>query len=84
MHLRSIYAHIALDSEMYAKRMVDRLTRKSQQIAAFPFAGRRVHEYDMEQIREVIEGAYRIIYHITPERIDVIAVIHCAMNIRDE
>jgi plasmid stabilization system protein ParE len=79
--LDAICAHIALDSPAYAKRMVDRLTRRSQQIADFPFSGRRVPEYDIDKIREVIEGPYRIIYHIKPEQIDVVAVIHGAMDV---
>ena len=45
-HLDAIYAYIAQDSPEYAGRMVDRLTRRSQQIAKFPFSGRRVPEYD--------------------------------------
>lgn len=36
----------------------------------------------MSQIREVIEGSYRIIYHIKPDQIDILAVIHAAMNTR--
>jgi plasmid stabilization system protein ParE len=80
-HLDAIYFHIAQDSPEYARRMVDRLTRRSQQIAAFPLSGRRVPEYEFEQIREVIEGPYRIIYHIKPDQIDVIAVIHAARNV---
>lgn len=60
--------------------MIDRLTRRSQQMAGFPLSGRRVPEYDIDQIREVIEGAYRIIYHIKPDQIDVLAVVHVAMN----
>ena len=80
-HLDALYAYIARDSPEYAKRMVDRLTRRSQQIANFPFSGRRVPEYDIDQIREVIEGPYRIIYHIKPDQIDVLAVIHGAMDL---
>ncbi len=80
-HLSAIYAYIARDSAEYALRMVDRLTRRSQQIAIAPLSGRRVPEYDMGQIREVIEGSYRIIYHIRPDQIDVIAVIHGAQNV---
>ena len=80
-HLDALYAYIAQDSPEYAKRMVDRLTRRSQQIADFPFSGRRVPEYDIDQIREVIEGPYRIIYHIKPDQIDVLAVIHGAMDV---
>ncbi len=80
-HLEAIHAHIAQDSPEYAKRMVDRLTRRSQQIAEFPFSGRKVPEYDVDQIREVIEGSFRIIYHIKSTQIDVLAVIHGAMNL---
>jgi len=75
-HLESIHAFIAQDSPEYAKRMVDRLTRRSQQIADFPLSGRRVPEYEMEQIREVIERPYRIIYHLSPDQINILAVIH--------
>ncbi len=80
-HLDAIHAYIAQDSPEYARRMVDRLTRRSQQIAEFPFSGRRVPEYDVDQIREVIEGSFRIIYHIKPDQIDVLAVIHGAMDV---
>jgi toxin ParE1/3/4 len=80
-HLAAIHAYIAQDSPEYATRTVDRLTRRSQQIASFPLSGRRVPEYDMDQIREVIEGAYRIIYHIKSDQIDVLAVLHAAMNV---
>ena len=75
-HLDAIYAYIAQDSPRYALRMVDRLTRRSRQIADFPLSGRKVPEYEMDQIREVIEGPYRIIYYLKPDQIDVLAVIH--------
>lgn len=80
-HLDAIFAYIAQDSPEYARQMVDRLTRRSQQIAHFPLSGRKVPEYEMDQIREVIEGAYRIIYYVKPDQIDVLAVIHGAMDI---
>ena len=83
-HLSAIHAYIAKDSTEYALRMVDWLTRRSQQIAGFPLSGRRVPEYDLDQIREVIEGAYRIIYHIKPDQLDVLAVIHAARNVLQE
>ena len=80
-HLDGIYRYIEQDSPEYAKRMVDRLTRRSQQISGQPLSGRRVPEYDLDQIREVIEGPYRIIYHIKPDQIDVVAVLHGSRNI---
>lgn len=80
-HLDAIYAYIAQDSPEYGKRMVDRLTRRSQQIAKFPFSGRRVPEYAVDQIREVVEGYFRIIYHIQSDQIDVLAVINGAVDL---
>jgi len=80
-HLDAIYTYIAQDSPTYALLTVDRITRKSQQIGTFPMSGRRVPEYDADQIREVFEGSYRIIYHIKSDQVDVIAVIHGTMGI---
>lgn len=79
--LAAIHDYIAQNSPEYAKLTVDRLTRRSQQMASFPLSGRRVPEFDLDQIREVIEGSYRIIYYIKPDQIDVLAVIHAAMNV---
>lgn len=52
------------------------IPRRSQQIGAFPQSGRIVPEVEFPQIREVLEGPYRIIYHIKPDQVDIIAVIH--------
>ncbi|HBA85787.1 MAG TPA: type II toxin-antitoxin system RelE/ParE family toxin [Verrucomicrobia bacterium] len=80
-HLESIFKFIAQDSPEYGRRMVDRLTRRSQQIGDFPLSGHSVPEYELDQIREVVEGPYRIIYYINPDQIDVLAVIHGSRNL---
>jgi hypothetical protein len=49
-----------------------------QQIAQFPQSGRIAPEYGADAVREVIEGAYRIIYEVNPDNISVLAVIHGA------
>lgn len=59
-HLDGIFRHIAEDSPVYARRMVDKITRRSQQIGGFPQSGRMVPEYQDTDIREVIELPYRI------------------------
>lgn len=83
-HLEAIHAYIAKDSPLYALRTVDRLTRRSEQISEHPLSGRSVPEFDVVQVREVIEGAYRIIYHIKPDQIDVLAILHAARNVLRE
>ena len=83
-HLANIYEYIATNSPIYGKRMVDRITRRSEQITEQPLSGRKVPEYDAEDIRELIEDPYRIIYRIKPDQIDVLAVIHGARLLPDE
>ena len=80
-HLEGIHSYIAQDSPEYATRTVDALTRRSQQIGDYPLSGRVVPEYEHDQIRELVEGSYRIIYHIRPDQIDVLAVLHVARDI---
>ena len=83
-HLINIYEYIALNSPTYAKRMVDKITLRSDQIAAQPLSGRKVPEYEADDVRELIEKPYRIIYRIKPGQIDVLAVIHASRLLPDD
>lgn len=53
---------------------------RSIQIASFPFSGRMVPEYELNEVRELVERPYRVIYLVQTERdqIEVLAVIHSA------
>jgi toxin ParE1/3/4 len=83
-HLVNIYDYISLNSPTYAKRMVDKITRRAEQISAHPSSGRIVPEYEAEDIRELIEQPYRIIYRIKSDQIDVLAVMHGAQLLPKE
>ncbi len=83
-HLANIYEYIAFNSPTYARHMIDRITRRTEQIAEHNLSGRKVPEYDAEDIRELIEKPYRIIYRIKPDQIDIIAVIHGARLMPEE
>jgi plasmid stabilization system protein ParE len=50
--LRAIHDYVAQTSPEYARRIIDRLTKRSIQIAAFPFSGRIVPEYELNEVRE--------------------------------
>jgi toxin ParE1/3/4 len=75
-HLVNICEYIASNSPTYAQNMVDKITRRSVQIAAQLLSGRKVAEYDAMDVRELIEPPYRIIYRIKQDQIDVLAVMH--------
>jgi toxin ParE1/3/4 len=83
-HLVNICEYIASNSPTYAQNMVDKITRRSVQIAAQLLSGRKVAEYDAMDVRELIEPPYRIIYRIKQDQIDVLAVIHGARLFPDE
>ena len=83
-HLASIYDHISQDSPRYARRMVDRITSRSRQIARFPRSGQMVPEYQDPNIREVIEGSYRVIHEVGANEVRVLAVIHGAQLLPSE
>ena len=80
-HLEAIQAYIVKTSPDYALRVVDRLIRRSEQIAEFPESGRMVPELEIRQIREVLEAPFRIVYYIKPGQIDVLAVLHSAQQV---
>jgi addiction module RelE/StbE family toxin len=83
-HLTNIYEYIALNSPTYGRRIVDRITRRSEQISSQSLSGRKVPEYEAEDIRELIENPYRIIYRVKQDQIDVLAVIHGAQLLPEE
>jgi toxin ParE1/3/4 len=74
--LAGIHDFIAQDSPRFALRVVDRLTRRSQQIARFPNSGRILPELDRPDVREVIEPPFRIVYRILSDRIHVVSIFH--------
>ncbi len=76
--LRLIHDYIAKDSKTYADRLIDKLIARVDQLEAFPKSGRVVPEFDNTDIRELIEGNYRIIYEIKPDHIGIIRIHHAA------
>ncbi len=81
--LEAIHALIARDSTHYALAVVDRLTRRCLQIEAFPFSGQMVPEYQREDIREVLEYSYRLIYQVSSEKTWVLTVLHGSTTLPD-
>ncbi|HVU37295.1 MAG TPA: type II toxin-antitoxin system RelE/ParE family toxin [Opitutales bacterium] len=75
-----IFDYIAADSPVYARRQIDRLLARSVQIGQFPQSGRRVPELDLPDVREIIEGNYRIVYrqNSAKNRCDVLTIFHAA------
>lgn len=82
--LRAIRDHIAQDAPSHADSMIDRITRHAERIGELPRAGRKVPEYELDTLREVLERPYRIIYRIRPDEIEVLTVMHYRQLLPDD
>lgn len=74
--LREIHDYIAKDSPIRAKQVVDRLTRWSEKLVLEPRADRRVPEYGHDDLREVLDRPFRLIYRITPDCVGIVTIKH--------
>lgn len=84
--LKGIFDYIAKDSRRYAENQVKRIKEKTQVLKTQPESGRIVPELEIEQIRELIEGNYRIVYRlIEKNRVEILTIHHSSrdFNSRD-
>jgi len=76
VQLRAIEAYIAQDSPAAAKRTIARLIQRARQAGDLPHSGRQVPEHRRDDLRELPEHPYRIIYRIQAEQVDIVTVWH--------
>ena len=74
--LKQIHDYIAKDSKHYAKKGVQTVIEKTENLEDYPKIGRIVPEIDDANIRELFVYSYRLIYEISPHGIEILAVIH--------
>ncbi len=80
--LKSIAEYIAKDSKKYARLQILRIRQRTKILTSQIYSGKIVTEIDKQNIRELIEGNYRIIYSIiTENRIDVLTVHHSSRDL---
>jgi plasmid stabilization system protein ParE len=74
--LEAIAEYIAQDSSAYAAGVVRTIINQTKTLSLFPRSGRKVPEFDDENIRELLAYSYRVIYRIQEEEVLIAAVIH--------
>jgi len=79
--LASIALYIGRTSPLYAERMAERILRRVETLAEFPEIGLRASAAEDENVREVVENPYRILYLAQPSRVDILAIVHGRQNI---
>jgi len=83
--LEEIFDYIAKDSKRYASITVNKIYNRAQDIIYNPNIGRIVPETNVDAIREVISGNYRIVYKIISEfQVDILRVYHSARLLKSD
>jgi len=72
--VRDIASYIALDKPTVAIQWAEKIFDSVEILLDFPKSGRIVSEINRKEIRELIQGSYRIIYKIKPKEILVLVV----------
>jgi len=79
--LKEIYDYIALDNPKAAEEVVDGIYTTAQLLKDHPEMGYTYQAPDMEDVRILLYGHYRITYLILENRIDILGVFHGALDI---
>lgn len=74
--VEAIAQYIERDSSYYAQAVASRFVSLAESIPDQPELGRVVPEIQNPDYRERFVHKYRVIYHVEPERILIVAVIH--------
>jgi toxin ParE1/3/4 len=82
--IRSIHDSIAHGSRHYARKVVQDIVAKADNLDELPRRGRVVPELGNEAIRELSLYSYRILYEIRAQNVFVLTVIHKRRDLQPE
>jgi toxin ParE1/3/4 len=72
--LIEIEEFIAMDNPLQAEKFILKLINRGESVKDFPYRGRVVPEFSNNEIREVFEKSYRIVYKIRDEHVEILTV----------
>jgi plasmid stabilization system protein ParE len=83
--LQAIHDFIARDSARYATAVCGAIVDTVDRLIAFPLQGRIVPEWQRPELRELLQGAYRIVYRVrSTDVVEILTVFHGARLLRLE
>lgn len=80
--LEAVRDFIARDSVHYAKLVVQRIAAAIDLLAMSPRMGRVVPELSHRELRELIVGAYRVVYRYQHDTVEIVTILHGARLLR--
>ena|SRR5687767_4818071 len=79
--LDAVAEYIARDSPRYAASFVREVRDAARSLSHFAERGRMVPEFGSPAIRELFLRSYRLIYHLGPDTVSILALIHGARDL---
>ena len=73
-------AHIAKDDPAAAPQLPEHLLERVASLARFPYSGQVLPEVQRDDIREIIGGAYRVMYRRREDSVEIAAIRHHARD----
>lgn len=74
LDLVAVEEFVALDSPAAGAALVERLVSRSEGLAEHPGSGRVVPEFGNDRIRELVIDAYRLVYRLEGNCVEVLTV----------
>lgn len=82
LDLKDILDYISRDSKAFAKIQVIKIRNRTKILSLQPYSGKIVPETGNNNLRELIQGNYRIIYKISEnDLIDILTIHHSARDL---
>ena len=78
--LMQIENFISIDSVYFARHTLEIIKDKIQVLKLFPKMGRKIPEYNVETLREIIIKSYRIQYTFDSKNIYILRIFHHSKN----
>jgi toxin ParE1/3/4 len=81
--LAEIHDYIAQDSKPRALAMVERILDRADGLLIAPRSGGRLQTFLDDEVRELLERPYRIIYRVSATSIEILTVKHYRQRLID-
>ena len=81
--LAEIHEYIAQQSTERALAMVERILLRVDRLAVSPHGGVRLTAFRDDEIRELLERPYRIIYRVGTDRLEILTIKHFRQRLVD-
>jgi toxin ParE1/3/4 len=76
-HLKNIYRRIAKDAPLNAKKVTADIVIHVDGVLSLPQdLGKKVPEFDRDDVREIHIHAWRVIYHVKQQKRFVVSLFH--------